>query len=194
MNGSKFKSNEKLFVKTKLTYSFLFCFLIIIFYLLIWILIGEFNLLSLNWFNQSNYSFDLKILYWSFGIVLFSILFFIILYFLKVVKIDLIPFLLMSNTIGMVTIFSAGIPIPAGENSSIYIVMARFFIVIFSGLIIFFISNAVVIRIMLNSPYSHYIYEQYKKEAQETASIKKEIDERKKSKKQKDYVEIIEEN
>lgn len=194
MNGTRFKDNKKLLAKTKLTYGFLSCFLIIILYLLIWILIGEFNLLGLNWFNQSNYSFNLKLLYWCFGVILFTILFFIIFYFLKIVKIDLIPFLFMSNVIGIVTIFSVGIPIPSGENSSIYIVMARFFIVICSGLIIFFISNAVIIRIMLNSPSSYYIYEQYKKEAQETASIKKEMDERKKAKKQKDYVEIIEEN
>ena len=194
MNGNRFKDNKKLLAKTKLTYGFLSCFLIIILYLLIWILIGEFNLLGLNWFNQSNYSFNLKLLYWCFGVILFTILFFIIFYFLKIVKIDLIPFLFMSNVIGIVTIFSVGIPIPSGENSSIYIVMARFFIVICSGLIIFFISNAVIIRIMLNSPSSYYIYEQYKKEAQETASIKKEMDERKKAKKQKDYVEIIEEN
>lgn len=193
MNSSKSFDSKKLLVKTKSTISFGICFLIILLYVLLWILGGEFNLLNLKWFDNVNYSFNLNLLYWSLGIMLFSILLFIILYFTKVIKLDLIPFLLMSNTIGVVTIFSAGIPIPKGNDSAIYIVMARFFIVIASSLIVFFVSNSFVLKMMLNSPYAHEIYQQYKDDLKETQKIKKEINETKNKDSSKTYIDITEE-
>lgn len=203
MNNSKlfnssFKNADDIVVKTKGTLSFLFCLITILMYLLVWVLIGEINALGYNWFSYQtstiNGYFNLNILYWCIGAFLFSIALFLVLYFIRFVKIDLIPFLVMSNTIGMVTIFSAGVPIPDGSDTFTYIVMARFFIVIACALVAFFATNWIVVKLMVNSSYAHVIFSQYQKEKIESIKIKKEHEEIKSKNKPKDYIEVVEED
>lgn len=189
---NKIEKNTKNYVSKKhliITFCLLF---ILVPYLVTWALVGEFDLLKLNWlvpFFNGNYTFNLNILYIFLGIISFSILMFLpFFFFLNCFKLNAIPFIIMSNVMGISAIVTGLIPY---DNKSIsYIIIARFIIVIFASLIFFFLFNFIFNKIMLSSRNHYDIYRDYKKEENEHKKMSNDIDNLIKNRKEKDYIEI----
>lgn len=170
-----------------------FClFFIIVPYLISWFLIGEFNFLKLNWFHhlENNvYVFNLNILYTILGIIGLSIIFFIIFLFLfKILKLDSIPFIIMSHVIGISAIVTGLIPYTNKTFS--YIIIARFLIVIFLALIFFFLFNFISNKILLSTNINYQIYKDYVKDEKEKQKMNKDMNDLIEKHKEKDYIEI----
>lgn len=140
MKNNKIGNNIQAYVSKKYLIIIFCLFFIVIPYLLTWFLVGEFDLLKLNWFHfgeNNNYIFNLNILYIFLGIIVISIFFFILfLLCFKLLKLDAIPFMIMSHVIGISSIVTG--LIPYYEKTISYIIIARFLIVIFLALFFFF--------------------------------------------------------
>lgn len=162
-------------------------------YLIVWLLFGEFNLLKLNWFKVStesnDYVFNLNIFYIFLGIICFSLLLFIIFFnAFKLLKLNSMPFIIMSHAIGVSAIVTGLIPYNDGNFT--YIIISRFLIVISIALLFFFLTNFIINKIMLSSRNQYDIYREYKEEELESKKINNDIDNLIKDKDEKDYIEI----
>lgn len=191
--------------KTKSIYNVLIVFLVLLFYLIPWILVGEIDSLNLHWFITPFQSvengvlvtreifFNLNILYIFATIWLFSIIFFVLFKFVfNKINWDSLPFLVMSNMMGL-ALFCTGF-IPYTTANAQWIIIARFVIILFVSLISFFITNAFTSKILLNGNDSSLIYEELKNEYMELKRMKQENDAFiGKNTKEKDYIEIEEE-
>lgn len=172
-----------------------------IFYIIVWILVGEIDVLNLKWFitpyqkYENNVLitrkivFNPNIIYICLGIIAFSIIYFLLFKFwFKKINWDCLPFIVIGNVAGLVLIFTGFIPY--NSNNQIWIVIARFIIIIVSSLIAFFIVNSITSRILLKGNDSAMIYEEIKDEYQQLSKIKKENKMFVKPKQEKDYIEI----
>lgn len=171
----------------------IFClFFIIIPYLITWFLVGEFNFLKLNWLLHSInkiYVFNINILYIFFGIMGLSILFFVLFLFVfKFLKLDTIPFMMMSHIIGISAIVTG--LIPYYDKTLPYIIIARFLIVIFLALFFFFLFNFITNKIMFSTRNYYDVYREYKKEENEKQKLNNDINDLIKKPKENDYIEI----
>lgn len=189
--GIFFNKNTSIMTSKVVIFLFLFI-LVFVPYLILFLLVGEINLLKMNWLkfatNDYNYVFNLNILYIILGIMALSILFFIIFKFLfKIVDLDIIPFIFLTHSICIATIVTG--LIPYNTSNFPYIIIARFIIVIFSSLIIFFIVNYITNIIMFNSVNSYNYYSKFKKDNLDQKEIVNSI-EKFKDKNEKDYIEI----
>lgn len=190
---NKFVQENYVNVTTSKLTTFLFLFFFIFVpYLLVFLLLGEVNLLKLNWLKiateNSSYIFNLNIMYIMFGIIAASILLFIIFkYLFKKVNLDLIPFICITHTICITTITSG--LIPYNQSNFVYIIIARFVLVIVLALIIFFISNSISNFFMLKSPSSYDYYQKFIEEEKKQKEIVKSAD-KFKNKDEKDYIEV----
>lgn len=199
MKFTEFKTHNK---RTSGIISFSTTISIIISYLIAWLLVGEIDLLNLKWFiTPFQYMkdgvlvtreifFNMNILYIWIGIIgLCLFVFSILKFWLQKINWDILPFIVMGNVIGIV-LFCTGF-IPYTKENSIWIILARFIIIITAGLISFFSTNAITTKILLSGNDSAFIYEELKDEYQELKKIKKENDSFLKSReKEKNYIEI----
>lgn len=172
--------------------------LIIIFFIY-WILFCDPNVLKINWFRSPYFDskgvyhdglINLNVVWVLLGIIGVSIIYFIVLKFvIRKADYDLLPFITMPITIGIMLMVSGFIPF--NQTNKNWILFARFIIVFLSTIIIFFISIKVTNKILLNSSSASYIYENIKKDYEEMDKIEREtkafVGERKK---EKDYIEI----
>lgn len=176
----------------------------VLLYIIVWLLVGELDLLNVKWFitpYQSNVDgqwvqrkivFNPNIIYICLGIIGISIIYFCLLKFLfHKINWDCLPFIVLGNVIGLTLIFTGFIPY--NSNNQMWIVIARFVIIIVVSLIGFFISNAICSKILLRSNDSAQVYEEIKDEYKELSRIKKENEMFLKPKKEKDYIDISDE-
>lgn len=191
MINNVFVSNKK--VTTPRIMVFLFCLgLIFCPYLLTWLLVGEFDLLNVNWlmfaFNNNPYVFNLNILYIFIGIILLTIIAFSILkYVFKLVNWDCLPFLIMTHVICITTITSGLISYT--KDNLTYIIIARFVMVIVAGLISFFLFNFIANKIMLSSIDAFNFFVAFKKNKEKQDELSKANDIFKNDN-EKDYIEV----
>ncbi len=191
MTNFFYNNSSNVFTSKIVLFLFLFI-LVFIPYLIVFLLVGEINLLKLNWIKiateNNSYIFNMNILYIIIGIIGLSILSFLIFKFLfKLVNYDAIPFIFMTHVICITTIVSGLIPYTT--SNFVYIIIARFFIVIVSSLIIFFITNYITNIIMANSSNAYDYYKKFKEEnlkQKEFNDVIKHL----KDDNEKDYVEI----
>lgn len=199
--------NKIINYKTPSIIVFLYSFFIILIpYLLIWLLLGDINLLNLNWIlpvgvkigeliiNNHlalNYNIFLVII----GIFLFTIVVFIFMKFVfKKANFDLLAFCFMFNAMGFSTIISGLLPFY--ESARTYIIISRFVIVIASTLISFFVSTKLSSYFLFKYEDINRVAIDYKVEQAKLDEMKKEYSEIKKkdkSKKEETFIEIIKE-
>lgn len=192
--------------KTKGWISALSVILIIISYFVVWLLVGEIDLLHLKWFitayqyktedgimMQRPIYLNLNVLYICLGILGLTILIFCLLKFaFHKVNWDFLPFVVMGNAAGFTWIFSGFIPY--NDSNSSWIIIARFIILIVVALVFFFATNAITSKVLLKNNDSSYIFEEIKSEYVELARMKKENEMfTRRKEKEKNYIEVEEE-
>lgn len=199
--------NKIINYKTTSIIIFLYSFFIILIpYLLIWLLIGDINLLKLNWilpvgikFSEAIVNTKLVLNYNIFfillGILLFTIVVFVFLKFIfKKANFDLIAFCFMFNAMGWSTIISGLLPFY--ESAQTYIIISRFLIVIVLTLIVFFISTKLSSYFLFKYEDINRIAVDYKVDQYRLDEMKKEyskIKQKQNEKKQETFIEIIKE-
>ena len=186
-----FKESGKNFTTNKIVVVLFAIFVVIIPYIVIWLLFGEFNLLKLNWLlaqtNESKQFFDFRILLVFFGEVCFSILVYLVLFFVfKKIKIDAISYIIMSHFMGMTTILTGLLFL---KISLILIIVLRFLIIILSSFLIFFIVNYFVMKLMLNNNSAILIFNEYQQDYVDLKKINEECKFLNKDS-EKDYIEV----
>lgn len=183
----RFNDQKKNFTSKKSNIIF-FNFFLLILYIIIWALFGEFNLSKQNWLVKLNQANNFNLLYLLISLFVFSILLFILIkIFTNLFKWDALPFLFSSNIMGIVTIISALIPVNSNQQ---WIIVARFVIVIASSLLTFFICNTIVNAFMLKSQNATNIFLEYVDEYEKSKEISNELKEATKNNNEKDYIEI----
>lgn len=183
----RFHDQKKIYTSKKSNIIFFNLFLLIL-YIIIWMLFGEFNLSKENWLNKLNQAINFNLLYLLIAIFVFSfILFTLIKIFTNIFRLDALPFIFSTNIIGIVTIISALIPINSNKE---LIIIARFLIVIASSLITFFVTNAIVNACLLKTQKSTNIFLEYVDEFEKSKEISNELKDIKENNNEKDYIEI----
>lgn len=199
--------NKIINYKTPSIIIFLYSFCIILIpYLVIWLLLGDINLLNLNWILPAGIRLGEKLIntklvlnynifFVLIGILLFTVVVFIFIKFVfKKANFDLIAFCFMFNAMGWSTIISGLLPFY--ESAQTYIIISRFIIVIVSTLIVFFISNKLSSYFLFKYDDINRIAVDYKVEQTKLDEIKKEyseIKQKKNEEQQKTFIEIIKE-
>ncbi|AFQ03228.1 MPN565 family protein [Mycoplasmoides genitalium] len=160
-----FKSNKKTKTPNWLIGSFSF-FLVFIYYLLIWILFGEINLLGFNFLiaaqnrtfmgKEIEPIFDLVLLWFLFvPLLIYLFLAFFLFAFTKYIIWELIPFC-YSTAFTLIVLFLSGI-IPMAWNS--WIILLRFFLVLITLMLSFFLLNKMTNFFLIRSKYAIIIAE-----------------------------------
>lgn len=186
-----FKESKKNFTTNKIVVVLFSIFVVIIPYIVIWLLFGEFNLLKLNWLlaqtNESKQFFDFRILLVFFGEVCFSVLVYLLLFFVfKKIKIDAISYIIMSHFMGMITILTGLLSL---KISLMLIIVLRFLIIILSSFLVFFIVNYFVMKLMLNNNNAILIFNEYQQDYVDLKKINEECKFLNKDS-EKDYIEV----
>ena len=191
--------------KTKGIYLFLLSAFVFISYLIVWLLIGEIDLLKKQWFitpfvYQENDVWVTRKIYFNpiiayiwIGLILFWISFFIIFkWILHKINWDMFPFIFMTNMMGIALFYTGFIPYTA--SNSIWIIIARFIIIGVIGLASFLFTNFFVTSYLLKSGDASYIYEEIKSEYKQLKKIKDENEQflNSKNKKDESYIDIEE--
>lgn len=183
----RFNDQKKIFTSKKSNIIF-FNFFLLILYIIIWAVFGEFNLSKQNWLIKLNQANNFNLLYLLISMLVFSLLLFtLIKIFTNLFKWDALPFIFSTNIMGIVTIISALIPINSNQQ---WIIVARFLIVITSSLLTFFITNAIVNACLLKSQKATNVFLEYVDEYQKSKEISKELKDVIKNNDEKDYIEI----
>jgi hypothetical protein len=172
---------------------------------IVWILLGEFNTINLEWIKSYGRAYPLIIegikykAYWNKSeinylifIITFSIFFInIIIYFimlqLKYVKIDAITFSLATWSLLFSIILTGAIK----ESSSIWIVLARLLISILSFALVFFISTNLTRFIVIRSNKLEIYVEQMNQDTKQYIEQKEKIVIRDKKAQEKEFTEEI---
>ncbi len=192
--GNKFSSaNIQQTIKTPNYLILCFCFFVVVLpNIFVWVFLGEFNQSKLDWliaFNGNNTAFfNWLIVAVLFGILLLSLLIFFVVYFFKRINYDALPFILMVNVMCFSAILSG--MIPYNQTNHVFVIVARFILTIVLTLITFFITNKFTNVLLLKSTHSFVLFNEYKKEFIEEANERKKFKKIVGNNKEKDYIEI----
>lgn len=174
---SKFNSKQYVVKTPNIITVGLSLLLVFIPFIIIWVLVGEFNVLKNNWIipfkGNNQFMFNPMIFVPMFIVLVLSIGVIVILYYCKLVNFDTLPFITMFNAMGFSTILSG--LIPYNQNILTYIVISRFLIVIVVSLITFFIFNKITNSYLMDSSNSYLLYREFKKEIIEDSIERKKM-------------------
>lgn len=191
---NKFSSaNIQQTIKTPNFLILCFCFFVVVLpNIFIWVFLGEFNQSKLNWvipYNGKNLPlFNPLIIAVLFGVLFFSLLMYLVIFLFKKINYDALPFILMVNAMCFCAILSG--MIPYNHSNHVFIIVARFLLTIVITLIVFFVSNKFTNILLLKSNHSFVLFNEYKKELIEEAIERKKFKKIVGNKKEKDYIEI----
>ncbi|MEG1821135.1 MAG: hypothetical protein RR201_02735 [Malacoplasma sp.] len=203
-NGFSKKINYKTPSIVIFSYSF---FIIIVPYLIIWLLLGDVNLLKLDWIvpvgikiSETAINSKLILNYYIFltliAVFIFSIIIFILIKFVfKKASFDLIPFCIMFNAMGISTVLSGLIPFY--EDTKTYIIISRFIIVIVATLLSFFIFTKLSTYLLFKYEDINRIAVDYKVDEVKLEQIKKEYNDIKTKQNKENnetFIEVIKED